>query len=174
MDRARSAHCSPQKLGVFLLIVKSVLPLVLLIGAVSCKRNFDATSSEPNAVLKHYIDLSFEAKSVKDKTALAELLTGSARDRLMTWSDEQFLSAFVNSKRELIKFAVHESKRISAKEASITYELVSTEGKGTPTETRQTQKKLAMLAQTASGGWQIKEVRNIKTLTEFKNEMTLP
>ena len=52
-----------------------------------------------------------------------EFLTGEAKQRLVAWSEEQFLMAFVDSKRQFLKLAIAEQKAISENETNVTYEL---------------------------------------------------
>ncbi len=127
---------------------------------------------DPKRLLTDYISRSFAVRTVEDRRELLDFLTGDAKARLAAWSDEQFKQAFVETRKQFIKLRIQEVKNTSASEASITYELTfldQTKGQ----DARVTNKKLAQLRQD-QGRWFIAEVRNIKELVEYRNEMSLP
>jgi hypothetical protein len=128
--------------------------------------------NNPKARLTDYINTSFNVKDIKDKEKLVEYLTGSAKNRLVAWSDEQFRQAFVDTKRKFSKLTVKEVKNLSPTETNITYELSyldQTRG----IDAQVTNKKMSTLTQ-ENGKWYIKEVKNIKEVVEYQNELSLP
>jgi len=141
---------------------------------------FACTSSQPKTedpvrVLTEYINKSFSAHAVSDKEAMAKFLTGDVKNRLMAWSNEQFDQAFIQSKRKFIKLLIRENKKVSENEVSITYELSFFDpGKGA--EAKVTNRKLAVLVRESATGspWLIREVKSIKELIEYQNEIALP
>jgi len=148
-----------------------VLAIGMAFSLIQCKnaKNF---GEGPKATLHEYISKSFNLTRVEDRQDLEQLLTGKAKIRLTSWSDEQFRNAFLNQKRKFKSLQIREEKEISTNEVNITYELTYIDGeKGA--DTRVTNRKLAYL--TRDGGhWLISEVRNIKELIEYQNEMALP
>ena len=149
------------------------LSFFLLAAAVSgsCTGDRDLTQ-DPKRRLTEYISKSFAVSGVSDKKSLESYLTGDARARLAAWSDEQFETAFIRSKRQFVKLVVREMKKIADEQVSITYELTYLDqGKGL--DVRVTNKKLCTMV-LEQGKWLIREVRNIKELIEYRNEMTIP
>jgi len=138
-----------------------------------CSRSDDA-SGPPRKVLESYIAQSFAVKSGSDRAALLAFLTSDAKIRLAAWSEEQFLEAFVNSKRQFLKLAIKEEKEISARESTVVYEIAyvdQSRGK----DAKVTSKKLCLFTRDAKGGpWLVAEVRNLQELIEFSREMSLP
>lgn len=127
---------------------------------------------DPNNRLRDYISKSFAVRTADDRKDLMDFLTGDAKLRLTAWSDEQFRQAFIESKRQFIKFAVRETKQASQNEVNITYELTYLDqGKGH--DAKVTNKKLCLMV-LENGKWLISDVRNIKELVEYRNEMSLP
>lgn len=149
-----------------------VFGLVLIFSVGSGCQKAEKTQQEPQARITEYINLSFQAKSLADRDSMLNLLTGEAKTRLASWSEEQFRQAFIESKRQFLKLLFRETKNISPTEVMVTYELTfldKSKGNGT----KITQRKIANLVK-GSGTWGIKEVQNIKELVEYQNEMSLP
>jgi hypothetical protein len=131
-----------------------------------------AGGEDPKRQLNEYISHSFAIKSPEDRGKLLGYLGGEARTRLTAWSDEQFRSAFIEHKKEFIKLAFREVKPVSDSRVSITYELTyldQTKGK----DAKVTQKKMAEMSKDA-GRWLITDVRSIKELIEYREELSLP
>jgi hypothetical protein len=149
-----------------------VLSLILIFSiGIGCQKA-EKPQQEPQARITEYINLSFQAKSLADRDSMLNLLTGEAKTRLASWSEDQFRQAFIESKRQFLKLLFRETKAISSTEVMVTYELTfldKSKGNGT----KITQRKIACLVKVA-GSWGIKEVQNIKELVEYKNEMSLP
>ena len=99
-------------------------------------------------------------------------LTGEAKARLSAWSEDQFRQAFIDSKRQFLKLAFKEAKKINPDEMDITYE-ISYLDKARGSNVRVTNKKMGQLVY-EQGKWMIKDVHNIKELIEYQNEMSLP
>ena len=89
-------------------------PLVVLFAVSSCTP--DAVDSTPAKVLDNYIQTSFHAKSLEDKKHMENLLTGDTKTRLVSWSDEQFTKAFVETQRKFQSLKVLETKKVSDQE----------------------------------------------------------
>ena len=148
-----------------------LVTLVALVGMQACDRK-QAGSEDPTGRLTGYINKSFSVKGAEDKQELLSFLTGDAKTRLASWSDEQFRQAFVESKRSMGKLLIRETKNVSPDEVNITYELSYTDqAKGK--DVKVTNKKLCQLIR-EQGKWYIRDVRNIKELIEYKDEMSLP
>lgn len=154
--------------------------LWILLSAILATASVGCTKSEvvgdPKGRLTEYISRSFSIKSPEDRKLLLNYLTGDVKSRLSGWSDDQFREAFIDSKREFIKLAFREVKEISPVEVQITYELTyMDQGKGheKAREAKVTNKKLCQLVY-EQGRWYISDVRNIKELVEYKNELALP
>jgi hypothetical protein len=127
---------------------------------------------DPKRVLSEYISQSFNVRGPEDRNVLLGYLTGEAKIRLAAWSDEQFLTAFTDTKRIFKKLLVREVKPVSEGKVEITYEIIyldQTPGR----DARITNKKQTQL-RFESGRWMIAEVKNVKELVEFNNEMALP
>lgn len=154
------------------------LGLALVAGLIcnACTTYLDP-SKDPKKSLSDYISQSFSIKSVDDKPRLLAFLTGDVKARLGSWSEDQFRAAFIDSKRDFIKLAFKEVKDVSPAEVQITYELTYTDqGKvqdGRKHEVKVTNKKLCQLV-LEQGKWRISDVKNIKELIEYKNELSLP
>lgn len=147
------------------------LGICVAIGAAGCSSKSKAPE-DPKNRLNEYISLTFTVKDVGDRQQMLQYLTGEAKNRLGAWSEDQFREAFIDSKRQFIKLAFREIKPVSPKEVNITYELTYLDqGKGH--DAKVTNKKLCSLIQ-EQGKWYITEVRNIKELIEYRNEMALP
>lgn len=150
---------------------KRYLKAVLLLCVAACTSNAPSTHDSKSR-LSDYIAKTFAIRSVEDKAVLITYLSGDAKSRLSAWSDEQFREAFIDRKRKFVRLYIADFKTISPTENSITYELTyedSSAGK----ETKVTQKKVAQLVN-EGGAWYIKEVRSVKELLEYQNEMSLP
>lgn len=153
----------------------SILSIIMIVGT-SCTFSHDP-SKDPKRSLTDYVSLSFSIKNIEDKTRLMAFLTGEVKARLSGWSDEQFREAFIDSKREFLKLYFKEVKEISPTEVQITYELTYLDkgrGKdGKNHEAKITNKKLCQLIQ-QQGKWYISDVKNLKELVEYKDELALP
>lgn len=145
--------------------------LFALIAASGCERG-TVSSADPKGRLQDYITRTFNVKGAEDRQELLGFLSGDARTRLSAWSDDQFRQAFIDSKRKFLKLAFREVKTVSPTEVSITYELVYND-KIRETEAKVTNKKLAQMT-LVDGKWLIGDVKNIKELVEYQNEMSLP
>ncbi|MEO5969390.1 MAG: hypothetical protein ABIQ95_05645 [Bdellovibrionia bacterium] len=157
--------------------VISVFLILFSASQFACTKSSKLDATDPKGVLTAYISKSFAVKGVEDRTELASYMTGDVKARLASWSEDQFRAAFVDSKREFIKLSFREAKDISAHEVQITYELSFFDhGKnknGQSRESKVTDKKLCQMT-LVDGKWYISDVRNIKELVEFKNELSLP
>lgn len=152
--------------------MKTFLTVVLTLGLgfAGCTRQ--AADESPAKVLENYIKISFNATSIEDKTKMEELLTGDSKTRLASWSDEQFLRAFVEAKRKFSNLRILENKKITDQEYALTYELSYEEG--VPEKKSQiSQRKLCTVVE-VDGLWKIKEVRSIRESIEFLKELSLP
>jgi len=142
-----------------------------LLGVVSCSQN-RGEMAQPKAVLSEYIQRSFAVSKIEDKAGLVELLTGDAKSRLSSWSDEQFSESWIHSKRSFVRLVIHDQKVLSESRVNITYEL-EYDDRSKGKDLRVTQMKNASLV-LDSAHWRIEEVRNIKELIEYKDELSLP
>ncbi len=152
-----------------------ILGLVLSLSA--CNRSVSVVG-DPKLRLTEYISRSFAITKVEEKDQLLAYLTGDVRTRLESWSPEQFREAFLDSKRQFIRLTVREIKPISEDEVQVTYELVYNQarkqGSGQKNEAKVTNKKLCQMVRKEHGQWYIADVRNIKELIEFQDELSLP
>ncbi len=131
-----------------------------------------AGSGDPKSRLQDYISQSFSVSGLEDRDVLLRFLTGSAKTRLAAWSEAQFRSAFLDNKRQFVRLVFSEVKNLSPAEVNITYELTYLDqSKGH--DAKVTHKKVASLSRTRDQ-WFISEVRNMKELIEYNNEMALP
>jgi hypothetical protein len=133
-------------------------------------------AADPKGRLTDYVAQSFSVKSATDKEQLLSFLTGSVKTRLQGWSDDQFKDAFVDSKREFLRLSIREMKSISPTEMQITYELTYMDsGKNSDKshKTQVTDKRLCQMT-LENGKWMIADVKNIKELVEYQNEMSIP
>lgn len=149
----------------------SLVALGLLFAFSGCSQR-SALPEDPKRLLGDYVSKSFAVDDIRDRQELSAYLTGDAKNRLASWSDEQFRQAFIVTKRELLKLLVTEIKKVSDREVSITYELTyldKTKGRNT----KVTNKKLCQVVK-EQGKWLISDVRSIKELVEYQNEMSLP
>ncbi len=152
-------------------ILQKLLMVLALVSTTACT-NHSNVAADPKKVLQEYISRSFAVKSESDRQGLLSLLTREAKSRLSAWSEDQFREAFIDSKRQFVKLAFTEVKAESSQETSITYELsYIDQAKGH--DAKVTQKKLAQMVQD-QGRWLISDVRNIKELVEYRDEMSLP
>ena len=150
------------------ILIGALLGAVLLTSCSSSRRG----GEDPKSRLQDYISHSFAVTGAQDRESLSRFLTGPAKTRLAAWSDDQFRSVFLDNKRQFIKLSVSEIRNLSPKQVNITYELTYLDqSKGH--DAKVTHKKLAQLTQ-ESNQWFISEVRNMKELIEYKNEMALP
>jgi hypothetical protein len=150
------------------------LLLFLSTGLISCTSSPEY-GSDPKGRLTEYVSRSFSVKAIEDKKALLAFLTGGVKTRLEGWSDDQFREAFVDSKRKFEKLLIREVKPISKSEVQITYELTFHDlGKGKENqvhESKVTNKKLCQMV-LENDTWYISDVRNIKELIEYQNELS--
>ena len=146
-----------------------VMIVVLFLGS-ACTR--DDQNKSPIKVLEKYIEISFNAKSVEDKRKMEELLTGDTKTRLASWSDEQFIRAFVETKRKFQSIKVLENKKVNGDETAVTYELSFQEGENEK-KVQISQRKLCVIV-TEGDVSKIKEVRSIRESIEYLKELSLP
>ncbi|OFZ80964.1 MAG: hypothetical protein A2583_02050 [Bdellovibrionales bacterium RIFOXYD1_FULL_53_11] len=147
----------------------AIMLVAVVLGA--CTKTGNAPD-DPKKRLSEYISKSFSVTTIDDRQKMLSYLSRDAKNRLAAWSDEQFKQAFMDSKRQFIKLIIRETKQVSPAEMNITYEisfLDQTRGK----DARVTNKKLCTMI-LDGGRWLITEVRNIKELVEYRNEMALP
>ncbi len=150
----------------------AIVFLICISGAASSCTNGEKGLDDPRRQLTDYISKSFAVRTIDDRRELLDHLGGEAKSRLAAWSDDQFREAFIESKKQFIKLAIQETKSLSQAEVNITYELTYLDqSKGR--DAKVTNKKLAQL-KLEQGRWLIGEVRNIKELVEYRNEMSLP
>jgi hypothetical protein len=153
-----------------------LIGLLALLGACTPKQE---GQDDPKRRLNEYISQGFAVKNPQDRVQLLSYLTGDAKTRLESWSDEQFRQAFVDSKRQFIRLAFKELKPVSADEVGITYELTYQADYADPEGiahgshgAKITNRKLAQLVR-QNGQWFISDVRNIREVVEYKDEMDL-
>jgi hypothetical protein len=150
--------------------LKSKFALVIFAALFACTQKADDKS--PVKVLESYIQISFSVASAEDKHKMEELLTGDTRNRLTAWSDQQFLKAFVETKKKFQGLKILENKKISETENAITYQLSYEEGENDK-RAQVTQRKLCTVIQ-EDGVWRIKEVRSLRESIEYLKELSLP
>jgi hypothetical protein len=126
----------------------------------------------PAKVLENYIQISFNVTSVEDKSRMEALLTGDTKNRLVSWSEDQFMDAFVKNRKKFLGLKTLETKKVNDQEVALTYELSFQEGPPEKTA-RITQRKLATIVE-EGGSWRIKEVRSIRESIEYLKEFSLP
>lgn len=149
--------------------LNSYLAILLLVLSACTSRVEDQT---PTKTLESYIEASFNVKGIEDKKKMEDLLTGDTKQRLAVWSEEQFLKAFVETKKKFSSLKVLENKKVSDKESALTYDLSYQEGEGDKAA-QITQRKLCTLVN-LDGGWKIKEVRSLRESIEYLKEFSLP
>ena len=153
-------------------VFKAVSLLIGLHLVFSGCNQHEASSGDPKRQLTDYISRSFDVHRGEDREKLIGFLTGDAKTRLSAWSEDQFLQAFAENRRHYIKLTVQETKQISPSVVDITYELTFLDqNKGR--DAKVTNRKLAEL-KLEQGQWLISEVKNLKELVEYRNEMSLP
>ena len=140
-----------------------------VLSFAACTENLG--DSSPAKVLESYVQTSFNATQIADKKKMEELLTGDSKTRLQAWSDEQFMKAFVDSKKVFKGLKVLESKKVSDQEVALTYELSYQEGPADKLA-EITERKLCTIIQ-VDGGWRIKEVRSIRESIEYLRDLPL-
>jgi predicted small secreted protein len=152
-------------------LMQTVAVALAAFSFAACTETTDM-GKDPKKVLNDYISHSFSVRTPSDRQVLLTYLARDAKSRLAAWSDEQFQEAFIDNKRQFVKLVFTETKPISSAETSITYELsYIDQGKGH--DAKVTQKKLAQMI-LDQGKWQISDVRSIKEMVEYRNEMALP
>ena len=144
--------------------------LAVLAALLGCTKPTGDVS--PARVLENYIKISFSLGGVQDRKRMEELLTGDTLSRLMSWSDDQFSKAFLESPKKFLGLKILENRKVSEQEVALTYELSFEEG---PKDNlaQVTQKKLCSVIK-VDGLWKIKEVRSIRESIEYLKEFTLP
>ncbi len=147
-----------------------VLVLIVALTAIGCSRSVENFS--PKSVLEKYIQLSFNVRSLDDRQKLVEFLSGDTKTRLIAWSDEQFLKAFVESTRQFRRLRILETKKTSEAETLITYEL-SFDERNKSGPSRVVQKKLCVVVKEGSD-WKIREVKSIRESIEYTDGLSLP
>jgi hypothetical protein len=152
-------------------MLRVIAALGLVASLAGCTPKGDH-ANDPKTRLKEYISKSFSVRTVEDRSEMLTYLTGNAKSRLSAWSDEQFREAFIESRRQFIKISFPETKTVSPTEANITYELTYLD-QGRGKDAKVLNKKLCNLVM-EQGRWMISDVRNIKELIEYRNEMSLP
>jgi len=138
--------------------------LIVLLAGSSCTKKV-VGDNDPKQRLTDYISTSFSVRETSDRSKLTGYLTGGAKNRLVSWSDEQFRLAFVDSKREFVKLAIREVKPVNASRTDVTYELTYTD-QGRGPDARVTTKRMCEMS-LEDGKWMIREVKNIKELNEY-------
>ncbi len=155
---------------------KKIFFILFMMGIVGCTSRFNGVG-DPQQRLKEYISRTFSIRSESDKEILLSYLTGEVKARLENWSKEQFRDAFIETKREFIKLTIRELRQISDQEVEITYELKYDESggqsQGHSSRATITTKKLCQMS-LVQGKWMISQVKNIRELLEFKDEITFP
>lgn len=147
-----------------------LLLFTLMLGSTACTKK-KVGDNDPKQRLTDYINTSFSIHDTDDRSKLTGFLTGGAKNRLVSWSDEQFRLAFVDSKRQLLKIAVREVKPVTNTRTDLTYELTYLD-QGRGPDARVTTKRMCEM-KLEDGKWMISEVKNIKELIEYKNEITI-
>jgi hypothetical protein len=146
----------------------------ILVSACTSRLNI---VGDPKQTLTEYIGRTFAVRSESDQDILLSYLTGDVKARLQSWSKDQFRDAFIESKREFLKMMIREMKSISDHEVEITYELryneLGSKLAGHVNPATITSKKLCQLV-LVNGKWMISDVRNIRELLEFKDELAIP
>ncbi|HUP57417.1 MAG TPA: hypothetical protein VM598_08195 [Bdellovibrionota bacterium] len=143
----------------------------LVLASIGCKGGTESLG-DPKARLTEYISHSFSVKGAGDRDTLAGYLSGDARARLLAWSDDQFVQAFTGTKRQFLKLAIKENKALGENQVNITYEVTYLDqSKGQGHSAKVTTKKLAELTK-VEDKWLISEVRNIKEMIEYQNEIS--
>ncbi len=149
---------------------------LMLICGVSLAALFACTpkveDQTPAKTLESYIEASFNVKGIEDKAKMENLLTGDTKQRLSVWSDEQFLKAFVETKKKFGSLRILENKKVNDQEVALTYELSFREGEKDKLA-QITQRKLCTMV-FLDGGWRIKEVRSQRESIEYLSELSLP
>jgi len=132
---------------------------------------------EPKQRLIEYIGRTFAVRSESDRETLLRYLTGDVKVRLQGWGKDQFRDAFIEKKRDLLKMTIREMKQISDHEVEIIYELKYNEWgskvAGHVNRATVTNKKLCQMV-LVQGQWMISDVRSIKELLEFNDELAIP
>lgn len=149
---------------------KSATLVLVFMCLTSCTEKTD--DQTPGKTLESYIQASFNVKGVEDKKKMEDLLTGDTKQRLSVWSDEQFLKAFVETKKKFGSLKILENKKVNEQEVALTYELSFREGEKEKLA-QITQRKLCTLV-FQDGGWKIKEVRSQRESIEYLQELSLP
>ncbi len=152
-----------------LVLLTMVATAVILLQGACTNQVVDNT---PTKVLESYIKISFNAQNLEDKKHMEDLLTGETKKRLLSWSDEQFIKAFIEAKKKFQGIKILENKKVNDQEVALTYELSYQEGPQDKTA-QVTQRKLCNIVE-EDGSWRIKEVRSIRESIEYLKEFTLP
>jgi hypothetical protein len=154
-------------------MLKLGIASLALMALASCTQQ-SPDEDTPRVALQDYVSKSFSVTAATDKAAMLTRLTGRARALLEAWTDDEFKSEFVDKKKTFIKLQIEGVKFLTTDTANVTYELVYLDHtKGRDRDTKVTHRRLAELIK-SEGRWQITNVRNIKELIEFRDEMSLP
>lgn len=152
------------------------IAVAIIIGVMLSSAQMGCTSKvgdqTPAKTLESYIEASFNVKDIQDKTKMENLLTGDTKQRLSVWSDDQFMKAFVETKKKFGSLKILENKKVNDQEVVLTYELSFREGEKEKLA-QITQRKLCTLV-FMDGGWKIKEVRSQRESIEYLSELSLP
>ena len=156
---------------------RTVLSALLGVGLmVSCTNKVNVVG-DPKQRLTEYIGRTFAIRSESDQETLLSYLTGDVKARLQSWSKDQFREAFIENKREFLKMTIREMKQISDHEVEMTYELkyheFGSKIAGHANRATITNKKLCQMV-LIQGKWMISDVRSIKELLEFNDELAIP
>ena len=150
-----------------------IIPFLLLfiwIGFAACtSKTGDQT---PVKTLESYVQASFNVNGIEDKARMEDMLIGDTKQRLQVWSDEQFLKAFVETKKKFGTLKILENRKVNDQEVALTYELSFREGEKEK-EAKITQRKLCMMV-LVDGAWKIREVRSQRESIEYLSELSLP
>ena len=147
-----------------------LIAAAMLLTLTACTRE-QKNENDPKQRLTDYISTSFSIHDVSDRQKLEAYLTGGAKNRLIAWSEEQFRQAFVDNKREKVKLSIREVKPVNDKRTNIVYELTYID-QGRGPDAKVTTKRMCEMS-LEDGKWFISEVKNIKELIEYKNEISI-
>lgn len=148
------------------------------VAGISCSTKI--TDGSPKRVLESYISETFSAKETADKSRLLGYLSGSAYDRLSSWSDDQFREQIIDKKRKFRSLSIKSERSVSSSERQITYELIFSTESTSPknpndaSPTTITQRKIVSFTMDKNGTWKISEVKSLKETIEFSQEWSLP
>jgi hypothetical protein len=148
----------------------SAIAVLFSMQLAACLSSNDLNT--PRSALEGYVKESFNIRSFSQKANLESFLTGDTKDRLSAWTEDQFMTVFVDSKRKFVSMKMIETNKISEDQYALTYEIVYTEG-GAKKEARITQKKMAMINKVGND-WKISQVHSQREAIEYLSELSLP